>query len=89
MNRDQMKGKWTQFKGEVKKTWGKLTDDDLKHAEGDVDSLAGRIQERYGDAKEKVKQKLDELLHKLQGSNKPAASEPPAAKPDEKKRDVA
>lgn len=76
MNRDQIEGKWKQFKGEVKKTWGRLTDDDLAHAEGDVDSIAGRIQERYGEAKEKVKQKLDALLHRIQGTKEPPASAP-------------
>ncbi|MGB4896249.1 MAG: CsbD family protein, partial [Nitrospira sp.] len=35
MNTDQFKGKWVHFKGEVKKQWGKLTDDDLMQVEGD------------------------------------------------------
>ena len=30
MNKEQFKGKWNQFKGEVKQQYGKLTDDDLK-----------------------------------------------------------
>ena len=29
MNWDQIEGKWEQMKGNVKKHWGKLTDDDL------------------------------------------------------------
>jgi uncharacterized protein YjbJ (UPF0337 family) len=39
MNKDQFKGSWRQFKGELKKTWGKLTDDDLLEAEGDYDKF--------------------------------------------------
>ena len=54
MNADQFKGKWGQFKGEVKKQWGNLTDDDLTQAEGDYDKFVGRVQERYGDKKEEV-----------------------------------
>jgi len=54
MNTDQFKGKWVQFKGEVKKQWGKLTDDDLMQVEGDYDKFVGRVQERYGDKKEEV-----------------------------------
>ncbi|WHZ13696.1 MAG: UPF0337 protein YjbJ [Nitrospira sp.] len=54
MNADQFKGKWVQFKGEVKKQWGKLTDDDLMQIEGDYDKFVGRVQERYGDKKEDV-----------------------------------
>jgi uncharacterized protein YjbJ (UPF0337 family) len=48
MNEDTMKGQWKQLVGEAKRQWGKLTDDDLLHAEGDVEKLAGSVQERYG-----------------------------------------
>ncbi|MER8734021.1 CsbD family protein, partial [Mesorhizobium sp. M1227] len=34
MNWDQIKGKWTQFKGKAKEQWGDLTDDDLDRIEG-------------------------------------------------------
>jgi uncharacterized protein YjbJ (UPF0337 family) len=51
MNQDQVKGKWNQLKGEIKKKWAKMTDDDLLEAEGDIDKLSGKIQERTGDRK--------------------------------------
>ena len=54
MNADQFKGKWVQFKGEVKKQWGKFTDDDLMQIEGNYDTFVGRVQERYGDKKDEV-----------------------------------
>jgi len=54
MNGDQFKGKWIQFKGELKKHWGKLTDDDLVQIEGNYDMFIGRVQQRYGDKKEEV-----------------------------------
>lgn len=54
MNNDQLKGKWMQFKGELKKKWGKFTDDDLKMIEGDYEKFAGKVQEHYGDKKEEV-----------------------------------
>jgi len=54
MNNDQLKGQWTQFRGELKKKWGKLTDDDLLQIEGNYDKLVGKVQERYGDKKEEV-----------------------------------
>ena len=44
MNKDQFKGSWRQFKGELKKTWGKLTDDDLLEAEGDYDKFLSVVQ---------------------------------------------
>ena len=39
MNRDQFKGEWKQFKGELKNKWADLTDDDLLEAEGDYDKF--------------------------------------------------
>ena len=46
MNADHFKGKWNQFKGELKKQWGKITDDDLTRVEGDYDKFKGLMQER-------------------------------------------
>ena len=54
MNTDTFEGKWTQFKGELKRQWGKLTDDDLMQIEGDYDKFIGKVQERYGDQKDAV-----------------------------------
>jgi uncharacterized protein YjbJ (UPF0337 family) len=56
-----LKGKWHQFKGEVKSKWGKLTDDDLDRVEGDAEKLVGRIQERYGYAREQAKREVDDF----------------------------
>ncbi|HLJ59236.1 MAG TPA: CsbD family protein [bacterium] len=63
MNRDQLKGKWRQLRGHVKKQWGKLTDDDLEQVEGDYDKLLGKIQERYGIAREEAERRLKEFDH--------------------------
>jgi uncharacterized protein YjbJ (UPF0337 family) len=54
VNWEQTKGKWNQVKGVVKKQWGKLTDDDLTLIAGQRDQLVGKIQERYGIAKEEA-----------------------------------
>lgn len=60
MNRDRIEGNWKQFKGEVKKQWGKLTNDDLDQVEGSWDKLVGRIQERYGIARDEAERQVDE-----------------------------
>lgn len=52
MNTDIIKGKWKQLNGRIKQQWGELTDDDLTAAEGSRDYLAGKIQERYGIARD-------------------------------------
>jgi uncharacterized protein YjbJ (UPF0337 family) len=62
MHADKLKGKWSQIKGRAKKAWGELTDDDFKKAEGSVDKLVGIIQEKVGETKEAIKDKLDKLL---------------------------
>jgi uncharacterized protein YjbJ (UPF0337 family) len=60
MNAEQMKGKWTQLKGSVKTRWGKLTDDDLDVINGQREQLIGKIQERYGIAKNEAQRQVDE-----------------------------
>jgi uncharacterized protein YjbJ (UPF0337 family) len=59
---DVLKGRWRQLKGEIKTRWAKLTDDDLMNVEGSFDKLVGRIQERYGYAKDDAKREVDEFL---------------------------
>ena len=65
MNTDILAGKWKQAKGEVKKQWGKLTDDDLVVIEGQQDKLIGLVQERYGYAREQAEHEVDEFIQKL------------------------
>jgi uncharacterized protein YjbJ (UPF0337 family) len=60
MDSDQMKGKWKQLKGEIKRKWGQVTDDDLLRAEGDMDVLIGKIQERTGEQRDAIRQWLNE-----------------------------
>ena len=60
MNWDQMEGKWKQMKGSLKTKWGKLTDDDLDVLAGQRDKLVGKLQERYGYAKEDAQRRADE-----------------------------
>jgi uncharacterized protein YjbJ (UPF0337 family) len=62
---EQIAGKWKQFGGEVKKNWGKLTDDELMQINGDRDILAGKLQEKYGLAKEDANKQIDTWAKKL------------------------
>jgi len=54
MNKDQLSGKLEQLKGEIKKRWGQLTDDDITESRGDMQKLMGRIRERSGDNQEAI-----------------------------------
>ncbi|MBV8054799.1 MAG: CsbD family protein [Deltaproteobacteria bacterium] len=59
MNNDRMKGKWHQLKGEIKRKWGKVTDDDLTEAEGNMEKLVGKIQERTGERRAAIEKWID------------------------------
>ena len=58
MNWDRIEGNWKQVTGKAKVQWGKLTDDDLDVVAGRRDQLAGKIQERYGIAKDEAEKQL-------------------------------
>ena len=58
MDWDRIKGRWKQVSGQAKQQWGKLTDDDLEFIAGNRDQFAGRLQERYGIAKEEAERQL-------------------------------
>jgi uncharacterized protein YjbJ (UPF0337 family) len=59
MNWDRVEGNWKQFQGKVKQQWGKLTDDDLDVIAGKREELSGRLQKRYGYAKDKAEEEID------------------------------
>ncbi|MEC9433340.1 MAG: CsbD family protein [Pseudomonadota bacterium] len=62
MNWDQVQGKWKQVAGSAQKEWGKLTDDEIDVIAGDRTKLEGKIQERYGVAKEEAERQVDAWL---------------------------
>jgi uncharacterized protein YjbJ (UPF0337 family) len=51
--------------GKVKEQWGKLTDDDLTVIDGKREQLEGKLQERYGLAKDQAQQHIDDWLDSL------------------------
>ena len=64
MNNDIFQGKWKQLQGNVKQFFGKLTDNDLKVAEGGVEKMLGVLQERYGYTKEQAQTEWDKFMRK-------------------------
>ena len=58
MNKDEIGGNWKQFKGKAKEQWDKLTDDDVTVIEGKREQLVGKIQERYGYAKDQAEKEV-------------------------------
>ena len=62
MNEDILAGKWKQLRGEAKKWWGDLTNDEMDQIAGQRDVLVGKLQERYGYTKERAESEIDKFL---------------------------
>ena len=62
MNEDTLKGLWHQLKGQLRKKWGRLTDDDIDQIQGQRDILLGKLQELYGKNREENERELDRWL---------------------------
>lgn len=62
MNWDIIEGKWNEYRGKAQAQWGKLTDDDLDQIKGRREELAGRLQTRYGMARDEAEREVDAWL---------------------------
>ena len=73
MNKDILKGKWIQAKGDIRSWWGKLTDDDVNQIQGDTEKFIGKLQERYGYGREQAEKELNEFLTRPQDGRRRTA----------------
>ena len=72
MNWDRMEGEWKQRRGKAVRYWGKTMNDDLAAIAGKYEELVGRLQERYGIAKEAAEQQVEKFkdtIAQLRNSN--------------------
>jgi uncharacterized protein YjbJ (UPF0337 family) len=65
-NENVVKGKWMEIKGDVRKAWGKLTDDELEKTKGDMQAIGGLIQQRYGQTKDHYEKKLSDIFQSFE-----------------------
>ena len=65
MNEQILKGKWKEIKGEIQKTWGNLTGDDLEKTKGDMTAISGLIEQKYGAKKDDVSTKLTGIYERF------------------------
>jgi uncharacterized protein YjbJ (UPF0337 family) len=70
MNWDQVEGQWKNIKGNIREKWAKLTDDDLEAVAGKKDQLVGKMQERYGLAKDKAEAELNTFIEHIKYDRK-------------------
>lgn len=66
MNKDVFEGTWKQMRGQVKKWWGLLTDNDLDRVAGKYDQFIGLLQEKYGYTRERAEEEFDRRVALLQ-----------------------
>lgn len=60
--RQELEGKWTQLKGQIRERWGQITDDELQQAQGDTEQLIGFLQQKTGETRKSVEQFVNEAV---------------------------
>jgi uncharacterized protein YjbJ (UPF0337 family) len=65
INEEVFKGKWNDIRGEIQTQWGKLTDSELDKTKGNVKSIFGIIQQRYGEKQLDIEEKLEKIAAKV------------------------
>ena len=65
MGWDEIERSWNELKGEVKRQWSKLNDEDVELIEGKYAGLLGLLQERYGHAKEQAEREINDWAKRL------------------------
>ncbi len=65
MNEQILKGKWNEIKGEIQKSWGDITGDELESTKGNLKAIGGILQQKYGHKKEEVRSRLDSIAAKF------------------------
>jgi uncharacterized protein YjbJ (UPF0337 family) len=61
INWDEIEGDWKQFKGKIRQKWAELTEDDVEEVGGKKDVLVGKLQKRYGIAKDEAEKQINDF----------------------------
>jgi hypothetical protein len=62
VTKQQLQQKLTQLKPQIKREFPELSDSDIKQAESDPDQFISRIEEKSGQPREHVEQRLTQLV---------------------------
>ncbi|MBI1869214.1 MAG: CsbD family protein [Methylocystis sp.] len=65
MDWNRVEGNWKQWTGKIKEQWADLTDEELNKIAGKREQLEGKLQERYGKAKDMVRKDVEDWLKTL------------------------
>lgn len=70
MNENIFKGKWKEIKGEIVRSWGKITEDELEQTKGDLTKISGLVQQKYGETQESVRERLNKFVKNIRPDNR-------------------
>jgi uncharacterized protein YjbJ (UPF0337 family) len=65
MNKDELKGKGKQIKGDIKQRVGNATGNERLRDEGAADELEGNVQNKFGEGRRKVGEAVKDLGNKI------------------------
>lgn len=63
LNQDQIRTLWPQMRVAIRNLWGGLTEKEIDQTDGDFSALASLVQEKYGEGRDGISQKIDQLLN--------------------------
>ncbi|WP_010254610.1 CsbD family protein [Myroides injenensis] len=64
MNKLELEGKWNRIKGAVVQKYGEWFDNDKAQAEGHLDQVLGRIQEKTGKSRDEIEKMIKDWEEK-------------------------
>ena len=62
MDQRRSHDRWKSIQNEVKNVWGQLSTDEIEARGENISTLSQLIHEKYGDTKETIIEKLEEIL---------------------------
>jgi uncharacterized protein YjbJ (UPF0337 family) len=97
MNWDRLEGQWKQQRGKAVHQWGKMMNDELSAILGKYEEMVGKLQEKYGIAKDEARHRVEEykiIVRELKQANskliklhRALRSKKKSGKPPMKKKD--
>jgi uncharacterized protein YjbJ (UPF0337 family) len=67
ITREEIQGKWTQLKGQIRDRWGQITDDELQQAQGNTEQLIGLLEKKTGESRRQIEQFVQGAVKEGQG----------------------
>ncbi|MGE4130436.1 MAG: CsbD family protein [Bdellovibrionales bacterium] len=61
MDQKSTHGHWNEVKGEIRRAWNRLDEDDLENAKDDFSKVSGLIREKYGQSENQFKDRLEKI----------------------------